>query len=48
MSYTYKKGKYIITKDGVNFALTKEQVVELQILLKEILKGILYIKRGAI
>ena len=37
MTYAFKNGKYIITKEGVNFALTKEQVVELQIILKEIL-----------
>jgi hypothetical protein len=36
MTYEFKNGKYVICKDGVYFALTKDQVKELISLLHEI------------
>ena len=39
ITYEIRKGKYIICKDSVYFALTKEQVIELKKLLIRIIKN---------
>lgn len=40
ISYTKKKGKYVINKDSTYLSLTPEQVVELYQLLEEIIMEI--------
>ena len=36
ITYNVKKDKYIICKDSVYFSLTKDQVIELSLMLEEI------------
>jgi hypothetical protein len=35
LNYNIKKGKYVIENEGIYFPITKEQVPELQALLKD-------------